>query len=107
GAVLDHLERTRYGFSHAMLGSVACGATGLFKTVEKAILFQQEPCLLYSGKKSSYQLAALVCLAVNMVSRPRRVDKEDDPIFAKWKGPELKQLAITPRQMMEASRKGL
>jgi HD-like signal output (HDOD) protein len=101
-AVRRYAEAKRFGVNHSVLGAVICYGHTLFSPFSRAILYQHEPFLLSTRKKNLYQLTALISLSTNMASNFKKADKEDDPILALWKGPELKDLKVTPRALVQA-----
>jgi hypothetical protein len=104
--VIEFAVRRRYGVSTALLSGAACMAMGIFRKAERALLFHQEPYLLLRAeRKPVYQLAAIVRLASNMASQPKRIDQETDPMIALWKTADVKDLAIAPSELVSISKK--
>jgi HD-like signal output (HDOD) protein len=98
-------EQQQYGVNHALLGGLLARAFKIFLPVEKAIFYHHAPYLLRASNKNLYQLAAMICLATNMASNFKKVDKADDPVLLSWNTPELGGFKVNARMMMNASAK--
>lgn len=95
-------EKQRFGVDHSVLGALACEYFQIFRPISKAILYHHDPYLLRGGKSGLGQLASLLCLASNVSNHFKKPDKLDDPVFALWKGAELKGFAMEPRSIVNA-----
>lgn len=103
--VSEFAVKKRFGLTPALLSSQACRAMGVFEKTERALLFCEQPYLLRSDPKPVYQLAAAIRLALNIAREPKRIERDDDPELARWKGLELRELPIDASELAELSRK--
>lgn len=102
-ALRHFAEQETFGTDHAILGAEICQLFKVFKQLEPAIRFHHEPFLLKSHSKSIFQLGSLVALSSNIANQPKKVEKLDDPMFAVWKGLELKDFKIDASAIKEAA----
>ncbi len=105
-SVRHYAEQTRYGVNHSVLGAFAGSCIPIFRSAERAILFHHLPFLLRSAAdKSIYTLSALIQMATLMANAPQKPTGEDDPVLTLWKGPELKDIPISAKQLIEVASK--
>ena len=87
-------ETKRFGLTHEYYGAQMVHYFGVFKDIEKAILFHHEPYLAKTANKELYTFASLIALASNMTNNFRVPKDANDPIFASWFTPELKDFKV-------------
>lgn len=97
-----YAEQKRFGVNHSVLGAVICYYYKVFAHFDRAILYQHEPFLLAVRDKKLFELSALVSLATNVASNFKKVDKLDDPVLKRWKGPELGAFKVDMAKVMQA-----
>lgn len=90
-------EAARYGLTHDYFSSQMAYFFGVFRTVEKAILFHHEPYLLKSSNKELFTFASLIALASNMANNVRVPKDANDPIYKAWFTPELGDFKVDPK----------
>jgi len=105
--IRHYAEGKQYGVNHALLGGLACNFYKIFKPIDKAILYHHEPYLLRTANKGMFQLASMVCLATNMATSFKKVDRGDDPVLLQWKGPEIRDFRIDNRAIISATQKAV
>ena len=101
-AVREFAERKRFGVSHTVLGGLICHNFKVFRTIEKAVLYHHDPYMLRNRGRNLYELASMICLATNVANHFKKVDKEDDPAVANWKGPELEGFRVDTKRVIAA-----
>jgi HD-like signal output (HDOD) protein len=101
-AIRQFAEQKTFGVTHQMLGALICEQYSMFRPISKAILCHHDPYLLKESNKSLYQIAALVALSTNIASSFKKIDKPEDPLIAKWKGPEVADFKVDAAQIIAA-----
>ncbi len=101
-ALRHFAEQQKFGINHALLGSVACHYFRLFKPIQKAILYHHHTVLLRAGpgRKGTFQLSSLICLATNIANNFKKPDNINDPILRQWKGKELEDFKYELKNLM-------
>ncbi|OFZ19611.1 MAG: hypothetical protein A2X94_17370 [Bdellovibrionales bacterium GWB1_55_8] len=101
-AVRLFVEQERFGTDHAVIGSHLCHQFRILRPIDKVVRYHHAPFLLKSRNRNLQQLSSLLCLATNIASNFKKVDKADDPVFALWKGPEIQDFRLDSRAIMAA-----
>ena len=99
------VEERRFGIGSASIGAAVLQCLRIFRSMERAALAVDQPLLLKSRDKNLYQLASLGLLASNVSERFQTPKGADDPVVSQWKGPELRELKIDGRMLVEAAAK--
>jgi len=118
-ALRFHLERSLFGTDHARVGAAMLRLYPPLRAVAAAIshhhapFFGGDPAELgetVAGEKgerlartATRQLAALVSMASNMASKPKKLENPADPAIASWKGAEFGEFEIAPDAVVKAS----
>lgn len=95
--VRHSVEATRFGLTHEYYSAQMAHYFGMFREIEKAILFHHEPYILKTVNKELYTFASIIALASNMTNNFRVPKDVNDPIYASWFTPELKDFKIDPK----------
>jgi HD-like signal output (HDOD) protein len=101
-AMRRYLEMKRFGVNHSLFGALICRYFKVFAPFSRAILYQHEPYLLSAREKKLFELSAFVSFSTNIASNFKKTDKLDDPIIARWKGPELGACKIDMPKVLQA-----
>src|SRR5581483_2245864 len=63
--VIHFLEAKRFGLTHEYYSAQMAYSFDVFKSVERAILFHHDPCVVKSVNREIYSFASLIALASN------------------------------------------
>ena len=106
-----HLEKSRFGVDHAFLGASWVRSYPPLRLIASAIQLHHGP---LQGRKGGgeedqsttqglRQLGAILSLASNMTSKPKKLENPTDPIIALWRGAELRDFEFPNEILVEAS----
>jgi HD-like signal output (HDOD) protein len=104
-AMRYYAENQKFKTNHAVIGSLILKEVGVFKTIEKPVLYHHEPYAIQSSNKKAYQLAALVSLATTMSYSMKKPSGPDDPVIATWKGVDLLGFPLAPKDIAAAAQR--
>lgn len=98
-------EAKRFGLSHEYYSSQMAYYFGMFRSLERPILFHHDPYILKTVNKEMYLFAALIALSSNMASLPRIPKDTNDPVIKSWLTPELADFKVDPKLLIQIMQK--
>ncbi|MEW6055634.1 MAG: HDOD domain-containing protein [Bdellovibrionota bacterium] len=92
--VTHFLEAKRFGLPHEYYSSQIAYFSGVFKDLEKPLLFHHDPYLAGSANKELAQFSHLLALATNIANNFRVPKDANDPIYDSWFTAEVKGFKV-------------
>jgi hypothetical protein len=75
------------------------------RLIESAVLHHHDLGKLAEKNPQASNLAQLIAISSNMAHQYRKVDRENNPLIGKWKGPEYSGFPLSPADFVELTQK--
>lgn len=99
--VVHFIEAKRFGLTHEYYSAQMAYYFGIFRGVERAILYHHAPYLVLGTNREIHNLACLIALSTNIANNYRVPRDSKDPIMKAWITPELRDFRMDPREILK------